>query len=156
VSNALNGASERVDFAARSRAYLEGRVPLPPVAQLIGIRPVSVEQGRAVFELQTDLQRHANPMGTVHGGILCDLADAAMGFAYASTLEENETFTTLELKINFLRPVWQTHLSATANVVQRGRTIGLVECDVADTEGRLVARASSTCMTLRGAQAQGR
>ena len=95
-------------------------------------------------------------MGTVHGGILCDLADAAMGFAYASTLQQDETFTTLELKINFLRPVWHTRLTATANVVQRGRTVGLVECDVRDAEGRLVARASSTCMTLRGAQAQGR
>ena len=95
-------------------------------------------------------------MGTVHGGILCDLADAAMGFAYAGTLEEDETFTTLELKINFLRPVWQTRLSATASVVQRGRTIGLVECDVSDAGGRLVARASSTCMTLRDDQAHGR
>jgi uncharacterized protein (TIGR00369 family) len=156
VSNPLSATAERLDFTARTRAYLEGRMPLPPIAQLIGIRPVSVDTGRAVFELETDLQRHANPMGTVHGGILCDLADAAMGFAYASTLEADETFTTLELNINFLRPVWQTRLSSRANVVQRGRTIGLVECDVTDAEGRLVARASSTCMTLRGAQAQGR
>jgi uncharacterized protein (TIGR00369 family) len=123
---------------------------------LIGFRPIVAEPGRAAFELDTDLERHANPMGTVHGGVLCDLADAAMGFAYASTLQDGETFTTLELKINFLRPVWQTRLTATANVVQRGRTIGLVECDLTDAEGRLVARASSTCMTLRGAQAQGR
>jgi uncharacterized protein (TIGR00369 family) len=115
-----------------------------------------VDPRRAVFELDTDLQQHANPMGTVHGGIQCDLADAAMGFAYAGTLEEDETFTTLELKINFLRPVWRTRLSATANVVQRGRSIGLVECDVTDADGRLVARASSTCMTLRGPQAQAR
>jgi hypothetical protein len=62
----------------------------------------------------------------------------------------------LELKINFLRPVWHTRLSATASVVQRGRTVGLIECDVSDAEGRLVARASSTCLTLRGARAQGR
>jgi uncharacterized protein (TIGR00369 family) len=156
VSNPLTVATEHANLAARSRAYIEGRVPPPPIARLIGFRPLSVGPGRAVFELDTDLQQHANPMGTVHGGVLCDLADAAMGFAYASTLEEDETFTTLELKINFLRPVWQTRLSATANVVQRGRTIGLVECDVADAEGRLVARATSTCMTLRGPQAQGR
>jgi uncharacterized protein (TIGR00369 family) len=155
VSDPHSAATERVDFAARSRAYIEGRAP-PPVARLIGFRLLSVDPGRAVFELETDLQHHANPMGTVHGGILCDLVDAAMGFAYASTLEEDETFATLELKINFLRPVWQTRLSATATVVQRGRTTGLVECDVIDAEARLVARASSTCMTLRGAQAQGR
>ena len=156
VSNPLFSATERVDLAAYARAIVEGRIPPPPVAQLIGFRPVNVEPGRTVFELQTDLERHANPMGTVHGGILCDLADAAMGFAYASTLQQDETFTTLELKINFLRPVWHTRLTATANVVQRGRTVGLVECDVTDAEGHLVARASSTCMTLRGAQAQGR
>jgi uncharacterized protein (TIGR00369 family) len=156
VSNPVPAIAERVDLAAYARAVLEGRMPPPPIAQLIGFRPLSVEPGRAAFELETDLERHANPMGTVHGGILCDLADAAMGFAYASTLQENETLTTLELKINFLRPVWRARLTATANVVQRGRTVGLVECDVTDAEGRLVARASSTCMTLRGAQAQGR
>ena len=83
-----------MDLAAYARAILEDRIPPPPIAQLIGFRPLSVEPGRTVFELQTDLERHANPMGTVHGGILCDLADAAMGFAYASTLEESETFTT--------------------------------------------------------------
>ena len=145
-----------MDLAARTRAILDGRAPPPPIAQLIGFRPIIAEPGRAVFELDTDLEQHANPMGTVHGGILCDLADAAMGFAYASTLEDGETFTTLELKINFLRPVWQTRLTATASVVQRGRTVGLVECDIADAEGRLVARASSTCMTLRGERAHGR
>ena len=95
-------------------------------------------------------------MGTLHGGIMCDLADTAMGFAYASTLQSDESFTTLELKINFLRPVWKTRLTASARVVQQGRTVGLVECDVTDAEGRLVARVSSTCMTLRDAQAQGR
>jgi uncharacterized protein (TIGR00369 family) len=156
VSNPLVDTAERADLAAYARAILEERMPPPPIARLIGFRPLSVEPGRTIFELQTDLERHANPMGTVHGGILCDLADATMGFAYASTLEQDETFTTLELKINFLRPVWHTRLTATANVVQRGRTVGLVECDVTDAESRLVARASSTCMTLRGAQAQGR
>ena len=156
MSNLLSATAERVDLAARSRAILDGRVAPPPIAQLIGFRPIATNAGRAIFELDTDLERHANPMGTLHGGILCDLADAAMGFAYASTLEQGETFTTLELKINFLRPVWETRLTATANLVQRGRRVGLVECDVTDAEGRLVARASTTCMTLRGAQAQGR
>ena len=127
-----------------------------PIARLIGFRPVSASGGRATVELDTDLDRHANPMGTVHGGVLCDVADAAMGIAYASTLEDGESFTTVELKINFLRPVWQTRLTAEGHVVQRGRTIGLVECDVTDSEGRLVARASSTCMTLRDGRAQGR
>ena len=101
-------------------------------------------------------QRHANPMGTLHGGVLCDIADAAMGMAYASTLEEGETFTMLELKINFLKPVWNARLQAAAKVIKGGRTIGLVECDVTDDKQELVARATSTCMTLRGEKARGR
>jgi uncharacterized protein (TIGR00369 family) len=95
-------------------------------------------------------------MGTVHGGILCDLADAAMGTAWASQLGDGETFTTLELKINYLRPVWAGSLVAEGRVVHRGRSIGLVECDIRDGDGRLLARASSTCMTLRGDSAAGR
>jgi uncharacterized protein (TIGR00369 family) len=95
-------------------------------------------------------------MGTLHGGVLCDIADAAMGMAYASTLGEGETFTTLELKINFMKPVWTGKLLATGRVVKNGRTIGLVECDIVDAADQLVARASSTCMTLRGGAAAGR
>jgi uncharacterized protein (TIGR00369 family) len=143
-------------LSERARAILDGELPEPPVAQLIGFRPVKLAHGQATVALDTDLTRHANPMGTVHGGILCDLADAAMGIAYASTLEDDESFTTVELKINFLRPVWQTRLTAEGHVVQRGRSIGMVECDVTDGQGRLVARASCTCMTLRDTQARGR
>jgi uncharacterized protein (TIGR00369 family) len=95
-------------------------------------------------------------MGTLHGGVLCDLADAAMGVAYLSTLAEGETFTTLELKISFLRPVWKAKLRARARVAQAGKSVGLVECDVVDERERLVAHASSTCMILRGRLAQGR
>jgi len=79
-------------------------------------------------------------MGTLHGGILCDIADAAMGMAFASTLAPEESFTTVELKINFFRPVWEARLTAEGRVVQRGRTIGYVECEITDEENRLVAR----------------
>ncbi len=126
-----------------------------PVAKLIGFLPTSIEPGKAVFALEAGPQ-HANPMGTLHGGILCDVADAAMGVAYASLLGDGESFTTLELKINFLRPFWTGTLIATGRVVKSGRTIGLAECDINDTEGRLVARAMCTCMTLRGESGEGR
>ena len=132
-----------------------GELPPPPVASVIGFELTAIERGRAVIELVAEA-RHANPMGTLHGGILCDIADAAMGMAFASTLDEGETFTTLELKINFLKPVWTGRLVATGRVVKGGRTIGLVECDVVDEKERLVARASSTCMTLRGEETKGR
>jgi len=132
-----------------------GEIPPPPVATLIGFALTAIEPGRAVIELTAET-RHANPMGTLHGGILCDVADAAMGMAYASTLEEGESFTTLELKINFLKPVWTGKLVATGRVVKGGRTVGLAECDVVDEKDHLVARATSTCMTLRGDGARGR
>jgi uncharacterized protein (TIGR00369 family) len=137
------------------RKIRRGETPPPPVAALIGFTVAEVEPGRAVVVLEAE-RRHANPMGTVHGGILCDIADAAMGIAYAATLDESETFTTLELKINFLKPVRTGRLVATGRVVKGGHTVGLVECDVLDDKERLVARASSTCMTLRGEQAVGR
>jgi len=137
------------------RKAIAGEVPPPPIATLIGFRMTAIEPGRSRFELDADA-RHHNPMGTLHGGVLCDIADIAMGSAYASTLEEGESFTTLELKINFLRPVRAAHLVAEGNLVQRGRTVGLVECAITDERGRLVAKATSTCLTLRGEQAQGR
>jgi uncharacterized protein (TIGR00369 family) len=139
----------------RIRMLQRGAVPAPAIADLIGFRLTDVEPGRAVVELDAG-PRHANPMGTVHGGVLCDIADAAMGMAYATGLDDGETFTTLELKINFLKPVWTGTLVATGRVVKAGRTVGLVECDVVDDKARLVARATSTCMTLRGAEAAGR
>jgi uncharacterized protein (TIGR00369 family) len=138
-----------------TKKIIAGEVPPPPIARLIGFRPISAADGAAVFELDAD-ERHWNPMGTVHGGVFCDIADAAMGFAYATKLEEGESFTTIELKINYLRPVWKGRLRASARIVKRGRKIGLVECDVTDEKGNLVARASSTCMTLSGDDARTR
>jgi uncharacterized protein (TIGR00369 family) len=134
---------------------VRGEAPPPPIARLIGFTVTAVESGRVVVELDTD-ERFANPMGTLHGGVLCDIADAAMGMAYASRLEDGESFTTLELKINFLKPVWRARLQAIATVTKMGRTVGLVECEILDEKGALVAKVSSTCMTLRGEAAAGR
>jgi len=137
------------------RQRMAGNLPAAPFPALAGITITDVDPGRARMSVTID-DRHFNPMGTMHGGVSCTLADSAMGIAYASTLDEGESFTTLELKINFLRPVRSGTLSADARVVQRGRTVGVAECTVTDEQGRMVARATSTCMTLRGDQAQGR
>jgi uncharacterized protein (TIGR00369 family) len=124
------------------------QLPPPPVSRLIGFVMKSIEPGHAIFEMEAD-ERHHNPMGTLHGGIYCDLADAAMGFAYAATLAEGETFTTIELKINFLGAVRKATLTAEARVVKAGSTLGYVECEVKDHTGKLVAKAASTCIKLR-------
>jgi uncharacterized protein (TIGR00369 family) len=125
------------------------------IAKLIGFRLTAFGDGEAIVELNSGPQ-HYNPMGTVHGGVLCDIADAAMGMAFASTLGADQSFTTLELKINFLRPVWESTLQAKARVTSRGKTVGLVECAVVDEKDRLMARASSTCLVLSGRMAEGR
>jgi uncharacterized protein (TIGR00369 family) len=126
-----------------------------PVARLVGFRAEEIADGRATVTLSAGPQ-HANPMGTLHGGILCDIADAAMGMAFASTLAPGESFTTIELKINFFRPVWSAQLKAEGIVVRRGNTIGYTECTITDEQGRLVAKAASTCMALRDEKAAGR
>ena len=125
------------------------------VARLIGFEMKEFADGKAIVVLAAGPQ-HANPMGTLHGGILCDIADAAMGMAFASTLAVDETFTTVELKINFFRPVWTAQLRAEGAVVQRGRRVGYVECTISDEENRLIAKAASTCIVLRGQKAAGR
>ena len=125
----------------------------PPIAELLGFDIEQVAQGRAVGLMQS-AKKHANPMGTLHGGVLCDLADAAMGMAFASTLQPDESFTTMSLSINFFRPVWQSQLRAEAHVVNRGKNVGYVECDLTDENGKQVAKASSTCVVLRGEHAK--
>jgi len=126
-----------------------------PIADLIGFRLEEIGGGRAVSSIRTGPQ-HANPMGTLHGGVLCDLADAAMGMAFVSTLDHDESFTTMSLSITFFRPVWQSALRAEARVINRGKNVGYVECDVSDQDGKRVAKASSTCFVLRGDPAKGR
>lgn len=135
---------------------MAGELPHPPIARLLGIRMLRAEDGVAAAELQADPERHANPMGTLHGGVLCDLADLAMGTAVGSILERGESFTTLELKSNYFKPVWNQRLTANARIVKRTRTICYIECDVVDDRQSLVARLASTCMILRGDMAAGR
>ena len=93
-------------------------------------------------------------MGTVHGGILCDVADAAMGIAFVTTLPPDESFTTMSLTINFFRPVWEARLRFDAHVVNRSKNTGDVECEISDPDGKLIAKAMSTCTVLRGDHAK--
>jgi uncharacterized protein (TIGR00369 family) len=132
-----------------------GELPDAPIAELLGFKVVEVQQGMVALEMDTS-ERLYNPMGTLHGGVLCDLADAAMGYAFASTLADDEAFTTLELKSNFLKPVWVTKLRAVSKVIKKGSNIGLLECHIYDPQESLVAHSTSTCMILRGEMAKGR
>lgn len=126
-----------------------------PIGNLLGWKIESLGDGEAVFSMEAT-SRHANRGGPVQGGVITALADTTTAVAFMTTLEEGESTTNIELKINFLRPVFDDRLEATATVVERGRTIGLVQCDVHTSEGKLVARLSTTYMVLRGDQAEGR
>lgn len=119
-----------------------------PVARLLGMRLASAGPGIATFVMDVD-ERHHNPMGSVHGGILGDLADAAMGYAVISTLARDETFTTVEFKVNFLRPVFAGPLRCQARVETRGKTIAYAVADVLNEEGKAVAKAVSTSLILK-------
>lgn len=128
--------------------WLAGRVEGARVGTLVGFRLTGFEDGVVRMEMDAG-PRHHNPMGTVHGGIFCDLADAAMGTAMAATLEEGESFTTLQLAASYLRPVREGRLIVTARVVHKGKSVGHAEAEIVDGEGRAVARLTSVCMVMR-------
>ena len=122
------------------------RAPIPYDAHM-GFRLVSWSPGGAVVEADVD-GRFANPTGVLHGGVLMGLADSAMGLTVTGLLAEGQAGTNTDLQMRFLRPTKQGRLVATARVVRRGRRTMVLECDVADAAGKLVARASSSFLVL--------
>lgn len=116
-----------------------------PGAKLLGFQLTGFEDGVARIEMDAD-NRHHNPMGIVHGGVLCDLADAAMGVAFADGLQEGESFVTLQLAATYLCSIQEGRRIATGRVLQKGKAAGHAEAEVMDIEGRLVARFSCTCL----------
>ena len=115
--------------------------------ETIGARVAEVDDGRVVVELEVHAG-HRHEGGVVQGGIITQIADAAMGMSLMTRQGPGESNTTIELKINFLRPVVEGRLRATGRVVELRSTLLFSEADVEDEQGRLVARASSTCMTV--------
>lgn len=133
--------------------YLElanqGQLPTAPVADLLGLEPVSWNEGEAVLDYEPK-KEHTNSVGIIQGGIISTAADAAMSASYLFTLKKGEFYTTLEQKTNFLKPVQEGRLRFMGKVIKRGATIGLVQCEVFDEKNRMVAYATGTFMTLRG------
>jgi uncharacterized protein (TIGR00369 family) len=132
------------------RAILRGELPPPPIADLVGMRLVSVEPSSAVFEFEPAEYMY-NPLGAVHGGILTVLLDSAMGCAFHTTLPPGISYTTLELKVNFVRPVVLESgtIRAEAKVIHPGTTVGTAEGRLLDAHGTLFAHATCTMMILR-------
>jgi uncharacterized protein (TIGR00369 family) len=124
-----------------------------PSAQCLGFRLVEAERGRAVFEL-TPAEFHYNPLGTVHGGVLSTLCDSAMGAAVHSTLAHGEGYTTLELKVSFLRPVAVATgpVRCEGTLLSRGARVSSAQASLRDAAGTLLAHATSTCLVFPAPQ----
>jgi uncharacterized protein (TIGR00369 family) len=132
------------------RGIASGALPAPPVAQLLGFGIARVDAGNVVFAMDP-IEAHQNPLGTVHGGIITTLLDSAMGCAVHTTLPAGGMYTTLELKVNFLRPSFAggETLLAEGTVLHRGATAVLVEATITGADsGKKVAHATSTCLIL--------
>ncbi len=128
-----------------------GEVPPPPIAQTLGFGGIEVEPGRATFEVEP-AEFHYNPIGVVHGGLALALLDSAMGCAVHSTLPAGVAYTTLEVKVNFVRPLTSSTglVRCTGTVVHAGRTVATAEGRVVDAAGKLYAHGTSTLLILRG------
>lgn len=131
------------------KAIIDGTLPKPPIADLLGFDIVEAETGKAVFEGVPDY-RHYNPIGTVHGGLALTLLDSCMSCAVQTTLAKGEIYTTLELKVNLTRAITKDTglVRATGRLIHRGRTTGTAEGDVRDTAGNLLAHGTTTCLIM--------
>lgn len=126
------------------------------ISRTLGMRVLAVGEGSATVEIAADVTIHGNQQGTVHGGLISELADAAIGTAHSTLMNEGETFASVDLKLNFMRPVKKSTLRAVATPIQRGKTISHYLCNIFQDDDKLVATAMSAVMTLRGEKAMGR
>jgi uncharacterized protein (TIGR00369 family) len=129
------------------QAIVAGTLPQPPIGETLGFHLIEVEKGRAVFEGTPEL-RHYNPIGTVHGGFAATMLDSAMACAIFSTMVKGDVWTTLEFKVNYVRPLTKETgpVRAQGRLLHRGRSVATAEGDVKDAAGKLYAHATTTCM----------
>lgn len=149
------GAARTMSGLDYLRAMVRGEIPPPPIMATMGFEVETVEAGHVVFAC-APAEYHYNPIGTVHGGLACTLLDSAMGCAVHSTLPAGVGYTTLELKVNFLRPL----TARTGRVRCEGRTIHVggsvatAEGRIVDERGKLYGHATTTCMVFRPSAAE--
>lgn len=131
------------------QGIIAGRFPRPPITDTLGFLLVEVQHGRAAFEGEPQ-HRHYNPIGVVHGGFAMTLLDSALGCAVHSTLAKGEAYTTLEIKVNLVRPLTSKTgpVRAEGRILYRGRTLGTSEGEIKDRSGKLYAHATTTCMVF--------
>lgn len=130
-------------------ALRDGIVPAPPILALMNMHLVSVEVGLAVFGARPD-ESHYNPIGAVHGGFACTVLDSVAGCAVQTTLPKGFGYTSLEIKVSYLRALSSTTgaLTATGRVVKPGKRVAFAEGELRDSDDRLVATTSSTLLVF--------
>jgi uncharacterized protein (TIGR00369 family) len=132
------------------RAIASGEIPPPPIAVTMGFAIAEIEEGRVVFAA-APAEYHYNPIGLVHGGMAATLLDSAMGCAVQSILPAGVGWTTLELKVSFIRPMSRDtgEVRAIGTLLHPGRQVATAEGRIEDGRGKLLAHATSTCLVLR-------
>ena len=143
-------AARRMSGLEYLGAMMHGELPGPPIAATLGLVPVELEEGRVVFEVEP-AEYHYNPIGMVHGGFAATILDSAMGCAVHTKLPARVAYTTLELKVNYLRPlkVESGVVRAVGTVIHAGRTTALAEGRLLSADGTLYAHATTTCLVFR-------
>lgn len=129
------------------QGMIDGRYPGPPIAELMDFGITELGPGRASFTGRPGRQ-HYNPSGTVHGGYAATLLDSAMGCAVHTLVPKGQGFTTLEIKVNYVRPMFETtgEVRCEAAVINMGRTVATADGKLLDGKGRLIAHGTTTCM----------
>jgi uncharacterized protein (TIGR00369 family) len=145
-------ASARMAGLEFLRAIRDGLLPPPPIASLLGFTPTEVERGHVVFEVTPDESAY-NPIGVVHGGLVCTLADTVAACAVHSTLEAGVGYTSIDLNVSYTRPVTKDsgRLRAIGTVVRPGRRVAFSRAEIFDGAGKLVATATSSCLIMPSA-----
>ncbi len=131
------------------RGILQGTHPPAPIARLMGFRISAVDVGEVTFTVDPDESVY-NPIGVVHGGLVCTLLDSVCGCAVQSTLPAGTGYTSMEIKVSYLRPVRAGggELTAVGRVTRAGRRAAFAEGEVRTPDGKLVATATSTCLVF--------
>ena len=145
-------ASARMAGLEFLRALRDGTLPRPPIAALLGFHPVEVEEGRVVFECTPDESAY-NPIGVVHGGLVCTLADTVAACAVHSTLPAGLAYTSIDLNVSYTRPVTKDSgpLRAIGTVVKPGRRVAFSKAEILDSRDKIVATATSSCLIMQSA-----
>ncbi|MFD2935564.1 PaaI family thioesterase [Spirosoma flavum] len=129
------------------RGIIAGKYPAAAIANTLDMQIEAVEEGKVTFSIVPQ-EFHYNPIGSVHGGVFCTILDSALGCAIHSTLPAGTGYTTLELKVNFIRPLTITtgKVLAIGTLIHSGRSVATAEAKIVDEQGKLYAHATTTCM----------